>query len=303
MNKELSGLLYGLSASFMFALYGVFVKLLYRYQIGEYVLFLSTTFFALIFYGTILVIKNKNPIEALKIKRSDFLLSFINCGLFGLFITSIFSLMSFKYIGNGLQRSIVFSSPLVIMVLEFIFFKKKIRPYHLISLLALVLGLFIIIKTSTNINIKTGVIFAFLACFCFSIYSVIAEHHKSRINNEVYWFYACLSAFILSLIATIYTGEISHLSRFMNYKAMIYTLATSILCFAIPYYLLLFAINNIGAKKANSVVSITPILSLFNGVIFLHERTDMLQLVGFIIIFLALISLNVRIKSDNKHNN
>lgn len=302
MNNEALGIIYGLVAALLFSLYGIFIKMLYRYNIDEYSIFAITALIALIFYGVILIVKNKNPLQTFKINKREFALSFINCGVLALFLGCIFSLMSFKYINNGLQRAVCYSSPIFILILERIFFKKKFSSSNIIALSALALGFYLIINYSPlpNSNIILGVLFASLSAFVFSIYSIITERIRQKISDEVYWFYAYLSAFIWSALIAIFKPGTSSFQALLNPNVIMYLLATSILSFVIPYYILSYSIQKIGARKANTVISITPILAMANGFIFLNEKTNAFQLVGFIAILIGLILVNIRFKRDAK---
>lgn len=291
----LLGYTYACLTTFLLGIYGLFVKNLYTYQLSEEIIFFSLSFFALLINLVILFTKNKAPINELKIDKKNLLLAVFNGGGLCLFLTGLFSLVAFKYIDNGIQRAIVYSSPIYIILIQKLFFHKKINIYEIASSFLIIVGLFCIIKKiniNNNTNILLGVLLATLSCLCFSIYSVISENIQKTIKDEVYWIYAYLTACILTMFLLFFKNQMGDFSHLLNYKLSFNLAICSIFCCFLPYSVFLKSINIIGATKANIILALAPIIALISGILFLKESVTIIQLFGFIFIIIASIICN-----------
>lgn len=291
----LLGYTYACLTTFLLGVYGLFVKNLYNNDLSGEIIFFSLSFFALLINIIVLFIKNKAPISELKIDNKNLLLAVFNGGCLWLFLTVLFSLIAFKYIDNGIQRAIVYSSPIYIILIQKLFFHKKINIYETISAFLIIVGLCFIIKKiniNNNTNILLGIIFANLAAFCSSFYSVISENIQKTIKDEVYWIYAYSTACILTIVLLAFKNQMSDFSHLLNYKVIFSLLFCSIIGSFLPFKLFLKAIATLGATKANIILALTPIIALISGIVFLKESITIIQLFGFIFIIIASIICN-----------
>lgn len=273
----------------LFATLGIFAKYIYGYQLSsEMVFFFSSVISTLVLFS-ILLIKEKN-LNLLKIKKKDFIISFVVAGFLALFCCNISVLKSLNYIDAGVQKVIAYSSPIFTTFIYMTFFRKKITKMEFISLFIMLVGLVLIVSNMdfTDSSVFRGILFSLMAAIFSSLYSIITEEFKTNINYIVYWFYAFLGASISVLIYMIFSNipiDISIVTS--NFNLVLLLITSAILNFVIPYITQFLAINSIGAIKTGIILTLSPVLCVLLGVFLLGESVTFLQVIGMILVVIA----------------
>lgn len=295
------GIFYSFLTALFFSISGMFVKIIYNnYSIGENLLFLAIMFFSFLYYFVIFTLNKKTSFKDLKIDKRNFILATVNGGLFCLVLTNMFTLASFKYIDIGIQRAIAFSSPVIIVIIQRLFLGRKIDLKEGVSICLMVLGLLLVIgkvNLSSESSMVLGLFLAFMAALMFSLYSIVSESKKYTISETIFWIYSYATATIAMAIIMLFTGEIRTVNMLFNAKFALYLFILSLFYSSLPYYFFNIAIKKIGASKSNMGLALTPIISLFLGVVFLNNSVNIVQIVGFTLVILSLVLVSMQ--TDN----
>lgn len=286
---------YALATAFMFAILGIFAKSIYESAITADTMFFmvcvtSVAFFFLLERAT------NNKSQLLKISKRNFVLSFCTGGFLCLFLTNFSVLIALQYIDTGIQRIITYSAPLFSILYYAIFYKKKPLATDILSVILIISGLYLVvggIDISLNSNVLKGLFFSFIASISIGSYSTISEEEKTSLSSNMYWFYAFLGGLFFSSIQILIKQDFTNFVYLLNTKVIFLIALSSILCFALPYVTFLKSINLIGAVKTGIIVSLTPVMSIILGIIFLDERLTILQFFGsfFIVCSSVIVSL------------
>lgn len=287
---------YGLISLICYSLFGLLAKDLYKYNINEYVMFFYTSLFSLIYFFVSSLIQNNFSInKVMKINKHDLMLSLFNVGFLGTFICGIASIISVKYIDTGIQRAIVFSSAVYIIIIEAIFYKRKLKLSTIIYSLCLIVGLLLIagnINFGNNItNIITGIFMAFISAFTYAIYSMIAEKHTTKAKNTTVWIYAYILSAILTLIVIALDNKLGNLNIFDNFSILVKVMLLAVVCVGLSEYFMLKSIQVIGSVKTNIVSALVPPTTFIIGFLFLGERMTFIQFVGFVMLVISSIKI------------
>ncbi len=284
-----SGSFYAVITAALFATLGIFTKYIYNYHLSSEMVFLSSSIISTIVTFFILLIKEKNP-NSLKIRKVDFIISFIVAGFLALFCCNISVLKSLNYIDAGVQKVIAYSSPIFTTFIYVTFFRRKITKLEFASLSVMLVGLILIIGNMnfTDSSIFKGILFSLMAAIFSSLYSIITEEFKTEINFIVYWFYAFLGASVSVLIYMIFNSiPINFAIITSNFELTLLLLASAILNFVIPYITQFLAIGSIGAIKTGVILTLSPVLCVLLGVFLLGEGITFLQIVGMVLVVIA----------------
>lgn len=281
--------IYAFLTAFMFASLGIFAKYVFQYNnINANIMFFSSLLFSTVFLFIILIIKYKN-FSFLKISKENLKSAIICSSLFALFLSNLLGLQSLEYIDAGIQKVIVYSDPLFILIINILFLKKKINKSDIFNITLILIGLFLIIGKIdflNNKNILLGIILSAFASFFVALYSVLEENTKVKIENPItYWFYSfALATFYLSLYIT-FTKEIVNIKYiFFDLKLFLLLLSSAILNFALPYITFLKSLNTIGAIKTGIILSLCPVITIILSVFILNEQLNFMQICGTLLI-------------------
>ncbi|MDR1425401.1 MAG: DMT family transporter [Rickettsiales bacterium] len=275
------GALFASVTAIMFASFGIIAKFLYTYGLTSNMIFLLSSLFSVIILFCSLLYKNKN-LKFLKIKREEFLLSFIGAGLVGLFLTNIFVLRALQYIGIGLQKAITYSNPIFTMLVYRFFFKKKLSPNEKVGLILMIIGLILTVgNAKTEAKLFYGVTFSLLAAFFSSTHSMITETYRTNLNVTLYWFYAFLGASLFALVAMLLGREnINIFIVFSDVRLLSLIFLCATLNFVLPYLSFFKAVTTIGAMRTGIIMTIAPALTAILGVLVFKEKITTLQIIG-----------------------
>ena len=123
----------------LFSAKAVLVKLAYQYDVSSIHLLLFRMLFALPFYLAIAFLRK--PI-AYDRKKKDYV-SVILLGVTGYYLASYFDFVGLNYVKAGLERIILFVYPTLVLVISWLFLKKKITKKQALAIGVTYLGIVI----------------------------------------------------------------------------------------------------------------------------------------------------------------
>lgn len=291
---------YAFSTAILFASLGIFAKYIYGYNFMDaYIMFFYSAFFSTVLLFFVLLTKYKNFSFLKNIDKKSMYMAVFNGGLFALFLTNLASLKSLEYIDAGIQKVLVFLSPLFILPINSLFFGKKLNKRDVVSIVIMILGLVLIVgKLGTSKNITIGLIIALFGSFFNAIYSILEENAKTVIPDQlVYWFYAFFASSIYSVIFLLFDGDISNvMSIFGSLNLILLIISSSILCFTLPYICFLKSIEKIGAVKTGIILSLSPVATILLSICILHEHFTISQVLGIVLVVTSIIFSSLKDK-------
>jgi len=134
------GVLFAIVGIVLFSAKAVMVKLAYVYEVDSVTLLLFRMLFAFPFYLGIAIWKK--PLQPEKIKKKDYVWLFF-FGFLGYYMASLFDFEGLQYIKAGLERIILFIYPTIVVLLSWIFFKKKLSRAQFLAILITYIGVII----------------------------------------------------------------------------------------------------------------------------------------------------------------
>ena len=286
-----------------FSTKAIFVKLAYRYEIDSLSLLNLRMLFAFPFFLGIAMwsARNQSP-DTYEITRTDYRNIFI-LGLMGYYVASFFDFLGLQYIDASLERIILYLYPTLVLVMSAIFFRKKIKPIHVLALLLTYVGVGFAFLDNLGVDgqkdlIKGGML-VFTAAVSYAIYLVGSGEILPKVGtiryNSISMTVACLAVFLHNAI-------VNGVDIF-NFPMPVYWLSIGMALAAtvIPTFMIAEGIRVIGSSNASIIGSIGPISTIMLAYIFLGERLGNWQWVGtlFVIAGVMLITLQKRATAAN----
>ncbi len=177
-------------------------------------------------------------------------------------------------------------------ILLFLLFKKKIEKKQMISVLISVIGLAFLTGGMSDLNI--GDLGALLCAFFFGLHIVLISFYSKKVDiiklSIGQMFITAILSFMVVLLLDI--NIISEIS--INIKVLLFTgLIPSALC---------FLLQNIGLKYTDSsrgsiILSTESLWGAIFAIIFLSEPFTLTILIGGLILFIAVIISEIKIKN------
>ena len=208
---------------------------------------------------------------------------FLNIGgLFRLILGGAAYMKGLENISVSRFIPILFTFPLLTILLSAILLKEKIRPEVVIGTILIVTGIWILSRghsTAGEKNIRLGVSVAVLAAFLYS-FSIVAT--KTGLKDVDPFQSALISMPVPLALLYLYYSMNKGVKTIFKFKKETYILLGlgGIVGMGFGSYFFFVSLTMIGAAKATSLAAITPVLSSLIALVTLKEKLNMTLLLG-----------------------
>jgi drug/metabolite transporter (DMT)-like permease len=185
----------------------------------------------------------------------------------------------------------LYTFPIIIALLEPLFFKVKFNPIYILLGLMILTGLFIL---TPEFNIESsqvkGILFGVFSAFCYALRVLILKQHVANYNGTMLMFYQTLIITLL-LLPTLFFMDVTGLESQFPYLLLLAFLTT-----AIGHSLMLHSLKYFSASTASIISSLQPIFGIILAFFFLKEMPTIDTFWGGSLILLTVVIESVRSK-------
>tara|TARA_R110000868_G_scaffold383578_13_gene650825 strand:+ start:53317 stop:54273 length:957 start_codon:yes stop_codon:yes gene_type:complete len=302
-QNNLAAFFIAASGVILFSTKAVIIKLAYQYDVDAITLLLFRMLFSLPFYLIIWALRRKewhrNPLST----KQKFAIGFL--GVIGYYLASFFDFKGLTLITASLERLILFSYPTVVLILSFIFLKKKITKAQVVSIFITYLGIAIIflnkggITAGSSVDVLWGSIFVGISAITYAIYLVGSNSLIAKVGTVRLTTFSMIVSCTVVVLHYLLTTD----SMLFGYQPEVYWLSflMAVVATVIPSFLINEGIQRIGASNVSIIGSLGPVSTITLSMIFLGEMLTLIQFGGALIIIsgVAIISLTKRYPSSN----
>ncbi|MCD7893509.1 MAG: DMT family transporter, partial [Erysipelotrichaceae bacterium] len=171
--------------------------------------------------------------------------------------------------------------------LAYIFLKRKAYKHDYIAMVLAILAFFISIHFDIS-KINLGLIYLFIGMIMYMLSNILIQKFQLQ-QSLTLIFYELLYGFIALIIHTfmINAMDIQSYINLSLYEWLLLIIISGI-GFAYIQTTYLVSINTIGAYKTSYYLSLNPVITYIESMIFLHESMDMMHMLSFICIFISI---------------
>ena len=240
--------------------------------------------------------KNNSYEKPTKAQKKSLLIGGLCCGI-ALTISS--GLQQFGMVdGDSGKAGFITAMYILLVPIWGIFMKKKVIPVLWGCVLLGVLGLyFLCMKPGSGFSLQSSDIFLILCAISFSIHIIIVDYFSPKVDGVRL---SCIQFFVAFILSTI-------LALIFD-KPSFESIMTAILpiCYAgIMSSGIAFTLQIIGQKYteptvASLLMSLESVFAVITGIIILHQVPSHRELIGCVIMFIAIIISQLPIKITKK---
>ncbi|MFK7811282.1 MAG: DMT family transporter [Maribacter sp.] len=280
----------------LFSAKAVMVKLAYTYGIDHLTLLLFRMGFAFPFYVAI-ALYTKSTTSG-KINTKDYLWLFL-FGFLGYYLASLFDFMGLQFLKAGLERIILFIYPTLVVLLSWLFFKKKLSRNQFFAILVTYFGVLITFWDEIGISGDTvywGGFLIFLSALTYAGYLVGSGWLIPKFGVLRFTSFAMIVSTICIFVHYSCVQEFN----LLDYPKEVYFLGLAMAIFStlLPSFMVSEAIKRLGASTFSIFGSLGPVSTIILAFFFLDERITYLQIFGMFVV-IAGVTLVSRKKSTN----
>lgn len=280
------GFIYVLLSGFGFGFIGFFSRHAFHsgMQVGELLFWRFLT--AACILGTALFLFRRQWLH-LSI-RQIFVSAILGC--LGYAVFSSFYFKAIEGLSIPLAVMLLFTFPLFVNIGSFLIFKESLSKNQIISLILASLGLMALLWGPISVSSKISLLYGLGSGVTYAIYVLVSGHFQKNVNPLGSSFYVILSAALTLFI--FHRPDITASAHFSGLQILCIA-GLAVICTIGPLSLFLAGMQHIPSSQASVIVMIEPVVATASAWIFFSEVLSPLQLVGALIVLIAMI-LNSR---------
>lgn len=194
------------------------------------------------------------------------------------------------------------AAPIITLVLASIFLKEKNSLWQIFSVILSVVGIMYIMYrngvSSIYVTSLRGNVFILFSVIAMSIYFVLGRKITQKISAMDVTFFmtitACIVFNVIAVSSHIYKGSISlYFDSFKNTEFLISILYLGVLSSFLTSFLTNNALTVIPASKVAIFNNLSPIITVFAGVLFLNETLYSYHILGGLMVVIGVLGVNL----------
>ncbi|TGM45489.1 DMT family transporter [Leptospira vanthielii] len=280
LSTEWKGVVLVLMGALLFSAKAVVVKLTYRYEISAIGSLFFRMLFAFPFLAWIAWRAEKEEGKTLLTKKD--VIHVLLMGVVGYYLASLFDFLGLQYISAGLERIILFIYPTLVVILSFLFLKKKIHTREVFSLFLTYTGVFLAygqdVQLGSAKEVSLGAFFILLSALTYAIYLMGSGSIIPKLGAKKYTAWALIISSFAVFIHFAIFGTYKELIQPFSFYALAFIMGT--VNTVIPAIFVSEGIKRVGSKTAAIVGSVGPMSTLFLAYWLLDEPITILHSIG-----------------------
>ncbi|HNN86643.1 MAG: DMT family transporter [Pseudomonadales bacterium] len=278
-------------AALLFACKGTVIKLMYAQGASVADVMLLRMLFSVPIYVWVAVTRIRYEAKALLKKL---LILVVGIGVLGYYVASYLDLLGLQTISAGLERIILYTYPVFVLLLSVPLLHKKISWSVGVCAAIIYVGLLMVffadIRMQPHVSLTEtgkGALWVLLSALSFSLYVIGSDYCMRVLSSALFTAVAMLSA--SGMIVLHYAFTQSSFVAILYLPPTIYGLAaiTAIFFTVLPSFMMSAGIKQIGPDKAGAVGMIGPVATVLIAGLVLGEAVSVLQMAGLAVVMLG----------------
>ncbi len=221
---------------------------------------------------------------------------FIGSGIISIVLFNICYFQCLEILNMSAAAMLLYTSPFFVMLMSLFVFKEHITLQKGLSLIMAFTGCMLVIGFTGNnqaVFSTTGILLGLASGFGYALYSIFARLALNHYNSYTVTAYTFTLA-SLALLPFANWPEIGQIIL-QNPSSIAAILGLGFACTLIPYIAYTTALKFMEASKASITAFTEPLMATVCGMILFGETLTLQNFWGIILIFLALVLLNINI--------
>ena len=291
MNKKFIGFSAAVTAAVTFGLNPLFGLKLYAENLTVPTVLFYRFFLAALMVGILMLIQKKSFV----LPKTHILMNFFLAAC--LAGTSLGLFFSFQKMDAGIASTILFTYPVIVVVIMSVFFREKLNFYIVLGILLSLAGVIVLCKTSGGAVVSiAGLSLALLSAAAYAVYIVIVKQTRlHELQAETITFYALLFSLPFFMLTPGYSVMLP-----CKMNVMINLALLAFLPGFISLYLTAVGLKYIGATQTAILGALEPLTAVCIGIFIFKEAFTIQLAIGIILIITAVTIVICTDKSNAK---
>lgn len=284
----------------LFSLKSILIKLAYEAGSNSESVMLLRMLMAAPIYGVIALYLWRKHADLQQHNRLSIWLKIALVGFLGYYLSSWLDLKGLEMVSAQLERLMLFTYPIMVALLGFVFFKQPLTRKLLLALALSYIGISLIYTQEINFsgdNTALGTLLVWLAATSFALYVLFSKSLIQQLGSL--WFTSLVmlisSLFVVTHYAVMYDWQDLLLSSEILWLIFLLAIFSTV----IPSFMISEAIARIGPAQTGVVGTLGPIVTIILAVVILNEPFSGFHLAGFSLVILGVGILTLPKKTES----
>lgn len=219
-------------------------------------------------------------------------------GFIGYYFSSFVDFLGLQYISAGLGRLLLFLYPTIVVILSWVFLRKRAGAREALALAVTYAGLALVLAHSVagqHENLPLGAALVFASAVTYAIYLVAGTQVIQRVGSVRFTAYALLVASAFCIAQFLVLRPIAALV--LPWQVYALALAMAIFSTVLPTFMTAEALKRIGANHVAILGALGPVATIMTGWLGLDETMTPLQIVGTALVLGGVLLVSAKPKS------
>ena len=237
------------------------------------------------------LLSHRNKTESTRVQdRKSLLVGGILCGI-ALFFAGAFQQIGILYTSAGKTGFITSLYVVLVPVLQ-VLLHKKIKASLWVCVFLAIAG-FCILSMPNPGQVSIGDFLIFVGAFCFAVHIIVIDYYVDKVDSVKM---SCIQFFSCSIAAAIGTFLIDPLLGFDSLSienlvnAAFPLLYSGIMACSVAYTLQIVGQKMTESVVASLILSLESVFAVISGILIFNERMILREIIGCILIFIAVIA-------------
>ncbi|MEG0526352.1 MAG: EamA family transporter [Longicatena sp.] len=287
------GIFYTIISAILFGITPILATWIYDYGVSS----ITIVFFRSLFVLPILYVLMKSQKVSLHIQKQELKHTAI-IAIFGSGLTTILLFTSYQYIDVGTATTLHFLYPLCVSLLCYLVYHERLGRTKIVALLVAAVGTLCFFDAKQSDSF-IGIFLAIASAVAYAFYMVqLSKKHLTKQNPFLISFYMALFTVLETIVYHIFVPSIT---LQLPFKAYFILILLSVVSSFLGVVLLQLGIRELGPSTASLFCLFEPITSIIAGVFLLHDHVSLINIIGCIVILLALVIITLAEKQKEKY--
>lgn len=202
-------------------------------------------------------------------------------------MTALLLTTSYLYIPSGIATTIHFLYPVVVTAVMILFFRDKVSVPLIVAIGMAISGVWLLSNNGSGGNISLqGLLLVLVTVFTYALYIVgVNKSCVRRMEGLKLTFYVLFAGAVVFGLNLLVKGE--PLEQIPDWTTGIYLILLALIPTLVSDFTLILSVQHIGSTTTAVLGCMEPLTAVAMGVFFLHEQLGIWQLIGMLIILLA----------------
>jgi drug/metabolite transporter (DMT)-like permease len=282
LSSEIIGFILAAIGAILFSTKAVAIKIAYQDKVDAETLLALRMALASPFYLAIGLhslrdrARTGRPLPSLKLT-----ISVVGVGLLGYWVSSYLDFLGLEYVTAQVERLILFTYPLFVVIFGWLFFRQRISRQALAAVVISYLGLIVIFGDNSALGghrALIGSLFVLAAAIFFALYQLFAKNLIAETGPRLFTCISMLAAASGAFVQFFITHPASALA--VDSKVWLTSLYIAIGATVLPTFFMNAALHRISAQANATIGTLSPVATIILAYLILGETLSGTALIG-----------------------